>query len=346
VIILYGLRRIPIFFCRFIFLFIILFSSCSYLSAQEAAKWRYWPNGLGPAGYWIFSRASEPEIDDVKRRWDEIGESLKTTSNPFAGTYFQSGNRGYFLRWSPEAGFVYALYYEYFVTNYSYGRVEIENSVIHFVPAKDLKPIEPTPSRPGVLTPAEWVPAYEGRFLVHKDSLKSFADYYGGFRQFNGFPRLWNCDCGPFAERKDKDIDFDRNAHYILPPQYMALVKEPIEGEVISVGERHSSNMPVFDGFNERSSVTRVTLNVGSRDGVRKGMFFFLEPDFDGTNQIVKVTYVSRRSSEALVIRHVDKSGNEKYEDWKGDNESTWVAYPKLQPGLKITTRILLESQD
>ncbi len=320
-------------FSRIIFLLLLTIT----IAGQEIEQFRYWNNGVGIANRWVIGNMPESEIVEVKKRWDEIGESLKTTTNPFAGTYFQSGNRGYYLRWSPEKGFVYVYYYEYFVLDASFGKIVIEDSVIEFIPEREM-----TYSRSNysLKTPLSWVPAFKGKYFVKKEAVKSFGDFYAGFGEFNGFPRKWNCDCGPFAERADKNVDYDKNAAYILPDKYSSAILKPISGRIATVGKKYLSWRPVSENSGELASVTPVTLNVGQTRGVKAGLMFFLEPDFEGLHQIIKVLRIGKRSSSAIVIREIDENKNENYPDWNDNSiKPRRIRYPQIQVGSRVTTR-------
>ena len=78
-------------------------------SREQARQQEYW-QPIEP--YRIEVDPGNPEIRQLISRWEEIGNDLKTTTIPFAGTYEQSGYRGWFLRWSPSKGFVYVYHSE------------------------------------------------------------------------------------------------------------------------------------------------------------------------------------------------------------------------------------------
>jgi hypothetical protein len=303
---------------------------------DNGQPWRVWNNGLGIAKMFVFTSDGD-KANEIKRRWDDIGDSLKNSSSPFAGTYIQSGNSGYFLRWSPEKGFVFVYYHEYFIVDASYGRVEFNPPLVKFIVDHEMtnkfgtrKPV----------TPSLWVPVYDGKFLVGRDQVDDFAGYVGGFSEYNGFPRNWNCDCAPFAERADDNFELRQAPSFILPKEFRQLVKPPISGEIIGVGRRTVSRRPISENSGELASVTPVTLNRGRRDGVKRNMFLFLEHDIEGTHQIVKILKVNTRTSIGIVIREIDDKRQENYPDWNDESSKPRrLLYPELKIGIKVSTR-------
>lgn len=303
--------------------------------SQEYKQWQYWQNGLGIARVFVLE-TPEGEANEIKKRWDDIGDSLKHSSSPYAGTYYQDGNRGYFLRWSPEEGFVYAWYYENYVIDASYGRVKVSPLGVEFTVEREMV------NKDAGHTPTHWVPAYDGKFLLQSTQVAEFGRYYGGFGEFNGFRRNWECDCEPFASRVDKEIRFDGKPSFVLPALYSKYIRKPISGNVVFVGKRYISRRPVIENNGENASLTPVILGVGSKDGVTRGLMFFLLPDQEGLHQIVKVTKVSKNTSQAIVIRDMDENHRENFPDWQeGSPNPRRLLYPQIKIGDRITTSFL-----
>jgi hypothetical protein len=325
---------------RVLFLTIFFLSFVFFVSAnaQEIEEFRYWSNGVeGIPKTWVFASFSQNEITKIKRRWDEIGESLKTTSNPFAGTYFQSGNRGYYLRWSPEKGFVYVRYYEYFVRGVSYGKVSVTNSEVTFIPEHESQN-EDTERK--LITPTIWIPAYnEKQFLVQKESIQSFGDFYGGFGVFNGFPSKWVCECSPYAKKIDKKIDYTKIKSFIVPEKYLKFIKQPITAKIISVGASRISNHKLkYPDSDSRASITPVTINIGRRSGIKKGLLFnVIEED-----EFLEITKVGKKTSKAIIVRQIDENGKESFRNgWDNTTDKPiYKPYPPLPIGTDITTKV------
>jgi len=317
---------------------IVILIGTAVAQSEEYKPWQYWQNGVGISRVFVLETA-ENEANEIKRRWDQIGTSLKNSSSPFAGTYFQSGNRGYFLRWSPEKGFVYAWYYEDFVIDASYGRVKVLPSGVEFVVDREMVNRNAGNT---ARTPTEWVPAYDGRFFLKSTQVAEFGRFYGGFGEFNGFRRNWGCDCDPFAERVANEVHFDRKPSFVLPDVYSKYIRRPISGKVVYVGTRYISRRPMAENNGENASLTPVIINVGSKDGAAKGLLFFFLPDQEGLHQIVKVIKVNEKTSEAIIIREIDENRRENYPDWQEDSpKPRRLPYPQIKIGDKLTTSFL-----
>jgi hypothetical protein len=87
-------------------------------------------------------------------------------------------------------------------------------------------------------------------------------------------------------------------------------------------------------------SITPITIDAGSRNGVKRGMMFFLVDSGDNFNQILKINGVGLLKSRGVVIRRVDKDGNEAYEGKfeVQSSKSPEIPFPILKVGIKLTT--------
>lgn len=291
-----------------------------------------------------------PEIKKgMVARWDEIGRDLETETNPLAGTFAIFGDMtGYILKWSSRKGFIFIPYYDQsMISDYSYGRVEITPDMeIRLIPEKELSDGMPWMKK----TPPVWIPAANGNYLVQKNEINQFSDYYGGYGKFNGFPRKSDCElCGTFAERQlTKDNPTLPRLSFIAPPKYVGAIRKPIEAQIIYVGKnrraRSNQNTVWSTREKELSSITPVLIDAGSRKGVRKGMFFLVE---DGVGsklyQVLEITRVTAGSSEGIVIRDLH-DGKEMYHSHVYDDKSKEYLYLPFKPlvkGLKVTTSAL-----
>lgn len=293
-----------------------------------------WDNGVFHSS-WQFFHNSDSEIEEIKRRWNEIGESFKTTTNLFAGTYYQSGNRGYYLRWSPEKGFIYVQYYDQsLIGDVSWGSAIVSDSEIIFKTEKELKQNN---FNKKLITPSKWIPAFNNQqFFIRKDAIKSFGDFYGGFGDFNGFPLNWYCECSAFARRVDKNVDTSKLKDFIVPAKYLKFIKYPISGKIILVGKPYiSTHSLVYDSETDnKASITPVTINLGRHSGIKRGLLFFTE------NSYLEVKKVGNKTSQAIIFRSVDNNGKEGYYDtWDEKSRKTiYKTYPPIRVGERIST--------
>ena len=144
-----------------------------------------WENGVGKSRWFTYHLERE-DISKMKEKWEEIGHSLQTTLNDFAGTYFQYGYMaGYFLRWSPDHGYIYIQYFDIEHPCYfSFGKAVVRGVEVDFITEFETKE-----SRcPGkISTPKVWIPTQGGKYFIPKNEAKRFGSFYGGYGNFNQF---------------------------------------------------------------------------------------------------------------------------------------------------------------
>ena len=278
--------------------------------------------------------------DDAKQMdglWRKLGSGIK--NKDYIGTFGKVGYEGgYLLRISSDNEFILLPYFdEDLISDYSYGTItETDTGEFVLHPKKELRP-----SQFGLRQiPLDWVTVMGGRFVVPRDEIKLFGNYYGGFGAYNGFPRMMLCDgCGTFAQRLDRNMVVDRDKT-VAPQKYLKYIRLPIDASIISVGRRFFATRINFAGIYGRSSVTKVRVNVGSASGVRAGLMFFLIGAGDNFYQVLKITRTYRTNSDAEIVRPIDSSGQEVYDGEynKETEESVKIPFPPIKVGLKITT--------
>lgn len=284
----------------------------------------------------LIIHASKEEAKELKNRWQNIGEEIKRTDNVYAGTYVMTGYRGYYLRFSPENGFVYIYHYEDIdIIGYSYGRIKIKDSEITFLPKKEVESIQP--GKP-FNTPQTWFLIRNA--LVPQEKLKDYANYLAGLGQYNDF----NGDCcefSPFLFKREGK----RNSDAAFPVEYEKLVENPIKAEIMYVGQKKRTTKYSFQGtlYGESKSnavLIPVKINAGILNGVKKNMLFRLidEPMF----QYLQITKVKSREAEGTVVRTTDENWAETYTDYSDYDEETKESkekpYPTIRVGIKVTT--------
>lgn len=281
----------------------------------------------------------------LETHWDEIGEDLKTETNSFAGTYIESGyESGFLLRWSTKKGFVLIPYYdESMISDFSYGKVEItKDSEIILIPEQEMR----GSGRRLIKTPRVWIPVNSSEFLVYKEQIASFGDYYGGFGQFNGFPRKVLCDgCGHFARRFD-DTKNTPEVSLLAPPKYLKFIKKPVTAKITFVGKRRivKSTTVSCCGNEVEASATNILINAGSRQGVKKSLLFLLIDAGNNFYQVIKITRINKNSSQAVVLRVLDDKRKENYDGDIYDRRSesyNKIPFPPIHVGTRITTSAL-----
>jgi hypothetical protein len=279
--------------------------------------------------------------------WNEIGEALKTEQNELAGTYAEIGyGSGYFLRWSTREGFILIPYFDqHLIVDFSYGKVEInENSEVIFTPEQEMR----GKGRRFVKTPRIWIPVKNAEFLVYKEQIASFGNYYGGFDKFNGFPRKILCDeCGTFARRVDDKKNDVKNS-FLAPPKYLKFIKKPISGQITRIGKRWKTKNRTASccQFETDVSALPVSINVGRKQGATRNLLFLLINAGNNFDQILKITRVNEKTSEGIVFRVLDKNGKENYDGGIYDNKSesyNQIPFPPIKIGTKVTTSPIVQ---
>ncbi len=324
------------------YLLVVLMGFPLTIMGQSADEPVVWINEVGIHGIhgWNISSFKDQERG-IKAKWAEIGNSLASSSSPFAGTYEEAGNTGSFLRWSPEKGFVYAVYHEDWIVSVSYGDATVLSSgIIHFIVIHENQH-EWLGHK--LRTPVDWIPVVRGDYFIPAEAIKSFSDFYGGYGDFNGFPRRWNCECGPFPQRLAKETR--RLPGFLVPNIYLSQLRQPIYGHIKTIGKSYVGKHPVPFGFDERASLTSVTVDIGRKNGVRTGLLFLISPGENAMDQFLKITRVGETHSWGVVVRELDEHGNLTRRDLNAEGQVADMPYPKLEVGQEIATSFVNKLQ-
>ncbi len=149
----------------------------------------------------------------------------------------------------------------------------------------------------------EFLPIVWGdrHYLIPFDEVVKFANAINaGFE-----PR--ETSWGEFLLRRD-DVSKSASGFPNLPPQYSEyLLKQPIVAEISSVKDNR---------MQKSGRVTTVLLNVGSTQGVKKGMEFFVYAP-SAVFESATITRVDSSSSEAEVFQCCDDKAEPPFLGWK-----------------------------
>ena len=322
-------------FSFLLFSFVLLFPLISTTNAQENNPVR-WNNELRD---WELFYLEKSDSQKLISRWDEITESLATTSNPFAGSYFESNMSGYFLIWSPEKGFLYVPYFDdTIICDFSYGKVLVTESDVVFAPEREITR-ESCGSRLKK-TPKDWIPALDGKLFIQKYEIELFGDFYGGFGDFLDYPQSW--DGNPFAGRTNilKPLS---TTSFVVPQKYLRFIKKPISAEIVKIGQSRISKNKYLYITDEKVSVTNVVINVGRKDGVIKNLKFHFTDESGRDDQFLKIKKVGEKTSKAVIVRKVNDNLVESYSEYDIEKAKfTDKPFSKLQIGIKVTTSPVL----
>jgi hypothetical protein len=290
---------------------------------------------------------ANPEIRNLIARWEEIGDELKTTTNSFAGTYEHQAYRGWFLRWSPDEGFVYVYHSEGLsIIDFSYGKVRSTSEAIILEPEREMKE---TFDSKRLSTPKKWIPIGSsfGAYLVPEERIKEFGNYAGGFGEYNDFNGPC-CDFSPFFFMPtDSTPQASHPSILVVPPTYQQFIKEPIKARIEVVGvkafvKNYGLEGKLYSQLFPKASLTPVVLNAGRRQGVKKNQLFRLigEP----RNQYLRILIVRNKRASGVVVRDVDDDGKETYFDGlAGMKEPEKKLFHPIRVGTKVTTSPILD---
>lgn len=269
----------------------------------------------------IVIHTSKAEAKTLTDRWQAIGEELKTTDSILAGTYILDGNRGSYLRWSPQNGFMFIKHYEHIeLTDYSYGKVAVNGTEVTFVTEKEW---QWHPDQQKLTVPTSWVVI--GKYLIPKNNVKDFAEYLSGLGEYNEYL----CECDAFFSK----IFPSKAPRFIIPKQYKHLFRPPIEGKIIFAGK------PIIHKQTEKRSaiiVTIVKINVGKTQGVKKGLILRI-PNYGREVIITKVNPNNSEGTVTDIITDEEKGRVTTYYDAKTEKHKP---LPPVRVGTKVTTKL------
>jgi hypothetical protein len=231
-----------------------------------------------------------------------INQELKTLEgHSWAGRYYYGDGLGVNvdLDLAPKSGFVFTWNGCLGLYDLNYGDVAEGDGKIRLVfkYANDRKGFQGIAPE---LIPVVWG---ERRYLIPRDEIVKFAnDINAGFE-----PRktLW----GSFLLRRGDELK-DVLGQPSIPAEYTVyLLRNPIKAKISSIkGSR----------FKDSTRTTTVVLNVGSEQGVKLGMEFYLYSP-STIFESATITRLETSSSEAVIVQYAlnDESETPPSLDWK-----------------------------
>jgi len=309
----------------FVFLF---FQS---VNAQEVQV-QSWDNGIGHSSWDL--ALSDEERKTMPALWDAIGEDLKTEQNKFAGTYFKAGRGRYFLKWSVQKGFLLIPFYdENLITDFSYGKVTyVDSSEIGFSPEEDLEGGYGSFKK----TPRKWTAIW--KYLVPVELIKDFGMYQAGLGKYNLLHgNYYEASPGFLFIRIDGK---EKDSSYPVPAKYERFIKKPISGQITFVGKKRFAKDGEVNGHWVGDAVLiPVRINIGSRNGVKRNMFF--RPIGDESYwQYLEIKKVNQQTSEGYIVRELSSDGKETYKDFKTNQEKPLLP---IRVGDRVTTSLIID---
>jgi hypothetical protein len=302
-------------------------------SAAQSQNYTFqWNNGVTESWWVDLNAITRPELDAGIERWRLIqAENDNSRSHQWAGDYFSgSDTHGTYMRWSPQAGFVLAHVDKCAASlmGLSYGTVRISPTSVEFIfeYQRSLRSHGHGQAHTPTLSIIKFVPIRWDniQYLVREDEMADFGDYVGGFGRYNQEYGL--LDYIPFFSRSIGEGENNYEGLPQVPPGYERFIRRPIDAVITAVGRPRLRRSSDAVGTWHYWQHTPVSVNVGSANGVERGMFFRVLSSDQG--ETVKIVQVGRRSSTGVIIRWVD------------ENRRVMGRYPRIRVGWLLTTSI------
>ena len=314
---------------RLIFLVLFLVTSLPVMAQKADTSTYRWINDIGHST-WDLALTSE-EHTQLLQLWESIGDDLRKSPHPLAGTYvLLSHNSGYFLRWSPNSGFIVIPYFDQnLITEFGYGRVSvIDGYDVEFTSVRHLKGGRGLPRMP-----ERWTSILG--YFVPTNELNEFARFRAGLGEYNEF----NGSCCDFIPTfLCKRLEEEKPLSLTIPAKYAGIFLQPIKGRITSVGRRKTVKDWSYQGtlheqWMEKAVLIPVTINAGRAAGVKRNMLFRMigEP---ASYQYLQVIRVKQRQSFGYIVRDIS-DGKETYVDSSTNQEKV---LPPIRIGIQVTT--------
>ena len=314
---------------RFAIYVLVIAAALLIASVPSHAQINYeerWEHGFGEGAFFNYERYMREDAVALRARWQRIEEENRNANlNEWAGDYQGAGEVSqYVLRWSPRAGFAYIYIYTCIpeVRWLEHGSVSASPRLIQMRAENRPRGDTPRSSVTNYL-PVRWG---ERHYLILETRVGEFYSHVAGYGQT---PVEWT---GEFFVR-DGDGDKPVSGMPILPPGYERFVRYPIEATIMRVGRSFVRNRGRDRGQDYYDSVTPITLNVGTANGVRRTMDFHLIGSRHA--ETIEIRRVGRNLTQAVIIRPWMEGRGEVREDFQ---TRTYVPYIPITTGSRLTT--------
>lgn len=317
-------------------------TACAVITPAQFREDGRWENGVSEP-WWFADSMPKEEIKKVIAQWENIAkENQSSPGNEWAGDYF-IGNEthGEYLRWSPESGFVIMRVNKCAaqVEGFSYGKVTSLPPINQFIPDGVVSSGHTHGHGKSAQSTINFVPVRfrNARLLIPETEMPSFGDYVAGLGTFNESQFIYYFESAAFFYQLGKEAVSTTNGVAVVPPGYEKFLKKPIEAVIVKVNKRTVRPQFSYESpsgrtavtYYEPVSVTSVTINAGTADGVKRGMILKAIK----TGEELRITRTSLSVSSGIIIRSVDKSGRDIFYD----NETERV-HPGVKAGWNLTT--------
>jgi hypothetical protein len=299
-------------------------------SSAQSQNYAEWENGVTERWWVDLAEFPKQELDNAIEQWRRIGvDNQNAKSHEWAGGYFTGSNtHGTYLRWSQQSGFILAQVDKCAATlmGLSYGKVVTSPTSVEFIfeyhkssgSHGHTKSHTPAPTAIKFIT-IKWS---NDQYLVQENEMTEFGNYVAGLGKYNQ-EYAW-LDGTDYFARSISEAKSNYDELPQVPSEYVRFIKKPIDAEITAVGAPGLRRLRDYDGPLQYEGYTPVTMNVGSLNGVKKGMLFRVLSSDQGES--VKIVRVGKYSSEGVIVR------------WLDENKQEYERYPPIKVGWRLST--------
>ena len=310
----------------FSFFFIGFCQLASFAQLNEEGRWKsdsyYVPVELNYNSY------SKSDFANALTKLENLKSEDSSLGDEWAGSYspVYSGEVNVEdLKLSAKIGFVYLNFYTCLpeLRSLDYGSVSVTpNYILLTSHSSKLN------GQVKKYLPVKWG---ERRYLVPESEVAKFYQFVAGYG--------WKQDEYVVFDffLKDDDVEKPITGMPVFPRGYERFVKKPIEATITQVLRREVKTEQSYDGSPAYESHTFVRLNVGTANGVKRGMTFNVVESED--YEKVELLQIGRNSSTGVLIRSLDENKQETFKNWQTNEVKP---YPSVAVGWKVSTRSLL----
>lgn len=246
--------------------------------------------------YLDFARYSREDVKAAQAKWKSIdAENSGAEADEWAGSYSMMPGGEVSLedfRWSPQTGFVMVYVYTCLpeLRYLNFGSVTVSPTTVQMTPEYPPNSGRKT-AQVKMYVKVKWG---DRHYLIEEDRLAEFCEAISGTGVYEE-----GVMGGGFWLKVD-DFEKTVSGSPVLPREYKHLLRKPVDARVIAVGKSYVEHEE--DNECLTRTVTPVTINVGSKGGVKVGIAFKVVTPEETGYGIVKVLKVGPNTSSALFI--------------------------------------------
>ncbi len=292
-----------------------------------------WATGEYEAWFLSYQRYSKTDAVEAQKKWKHIqAETEQSPANEWAGNYALVCDMCEVslnvLRWSKEAGFVEVYVYTCLpeLRGLNLGSLIETPAMLQFIPEY------PTGSgrKQQPVTNYLKVKWGERHYLIAENKIAEFCDLIAGVNVSDENQKTMVK--GVYLKSSDAEKPIEGLP--VLPEGYEQFLKQPIDAKITGIGKSYVAFETEYGCW--KREVIPVTLNAGSKSGVKVGMTF--NSSDESVPGQFEITSVGKNSSRA-VFEPYDSEPCEPSEATPEDSEEQEPVEHTIKIGLKLSTR-------